>query len=145
LETPNKYQELRENWINLRKNKSKNEDDVVLQKLLGLIIDKTTKMAKEAKSDDFNSFVEKAIKAEYKQQLDSMKQGINNRLELMILEELLPQTLSIKDTSKIVDEVFEKISSGTKPNMGLMMKELKTYTNLDMKIVSKLVQEKLKK
>ena len=135
-----KYPVFRERWIKLRKNKDKSKEDIILQKLLGLIIDKTTKLAKEDKSEDLTKYIDKAIKSEYKQQLDSLNKGVKCEIEIKLLEDMLPKTLSEEETTIIITDILAK---GNKSNIGLVMKELKTIPNLDMKLASSLVKKLL--
>jgi len=135
-----KYPILRERWIKLRKNKDKSSEDIILQKLLGLIIDKTAKLAKEDKSENLTKYVDKAIKSEYKQQLDSLSKGVKCETEIKLLEDMLPKTLSEEETVNIILDILAR---NNKPNMGLVMKELRTIPNLDMKLTSNLVKKLL--
>jgi len=139
------YNDLREEWVHLRKiPKDKKKDiDFKKQEVLGLVIDKTMKEAKLDKSDEYNNYLLKSIKSEYKQCLDAFDKGVKCRDALNILSALLPQTLSEGDTKKAVIDILNVLD---KPNFGLVMKAVKQLDNfnkMDMKLVSKLTKELL--
>jgi len=134
------YQSIREEWIQLRKipKQDKLEIDFIKQAVIGLIIDKTTKLAKADSSVDYNKYLLQSIKSEHKQTLEAIKQGVDAQKQLDVLEALLPQSLSEEETTAIILDILTQYE---KPNMGLVMKELKKIDNVDMKIASKLVKE----
>jgi len=72
---------------------------------------------------------------------DQDKINILNQ-EVKIYESFLPKALSEDETSKIIDDIFSKIE---KPNIGLMMKELKVnhVEGLDMGLANKIIKQKL--
>jgi len=134
------YIDLRKEWISLRKSK----EDERKMKLLGLIIDKTLKFAKEDNSDNYDKYVMKAIKSEYKQQLDSLKQGVDSEYEISLLEEKLPKTKSKEETEEIIEKLLLEYESFMHtPDMGSLMKDLRGFNDIDLKMASKLVKEKL--
>jgi len=135
-----KFAAMRKQWIDLRKDKHKTANEVVLQKLLGLIMDKTSKLAKAAKSDSLANYLDAAIKSEYKQQLDSQSKGINCEAEIKFLKDYLPKTLSEEETTEVVNKIISRYEN---PNMGMIMKELKLVPDIDMKIASSLVKKLL--
>ncbi len=134
------YNSIRDEWIHLRKiqKNKKHEIDYIKQSILGLIVDKTIKLAKADYSADFDKYLLTAIKSEHKQTLDAVKQGVKDKERLSILESLLPNVLSEEETSDAITAVLSKFE---KPNMGLVMKELKKIDSIDMKLASKLVKE----
>jgi len=136
------YKDIREDWIHLRKIRKENklDIDVIKQGVLGLVIDKTNKLAKKDNSTDMEKYILQAIKSEYKQSTDSLKQGMDCRDAVDILESLLPKTLSEKETKNIIEQEIKKYSN---PNMGQIMKELKKIASINMKISSKIVKELL--
>jgi uncharacterized protein YqeY len=136
----NKYEKLRNIWITLRKNKDKSEEDIILQKVIGLIIDKVSKLAKVDKSEDLNKYLDQAIKGEYKQTLDSFSKGVKCETELNILKDMLPKTLSEEETTGIVTAILAR---SDKPNIGLIMNELRKTPGIDMKLASGLVKKLL--
>jgi len=136
------YKDLRDEWIHLRKipGIEKHEVDFIKQAVFGLIIDKIGKLAKKDNSSELDKYVEQAVKSEYKQTIDSLKQGVDCQHQVDILEALLPKTLSEEETSGTIIAIIARYEN---PNMGLVMKELKSMDNIDMKIASKWVKELL--
>ena len=138
-----KYKELREEWIRLRKMRA--DEKMVIgikkQQMYGLVIDKITKAAKEAKVEDpkdFDQFTLAAVKSEHKQWLDAKSQGVDCEYEITVLESLLPVALSEEETSGIVIALIARFET---PTMKDIMQELKTIEGIDMKIASKWVKE----
>jgi uncharacterized protein YqeY len=60
------------------------------------------------------------------------------------LESQMPKKMSEAETAEFIDELIAKFDS--KPNMGMLMKLIKSNTmlNIDMAIASKILKEKLK-
>ncbi len=110
------------------------------QTALELIIDKTKKMAKEKKSEDYEQFVQQAIKSELKQYEDAQSQGVDCLVEIDLLKGMLPETMSEEEISGTVIAIIAKFEN---PNMGQIMGELKKVEGIDMKIASKYVKELL--
>ena len=136
------YKDLRDEWIHLRKIKKvdKLDIDYIKQGVLGLVIDKIDKFAKKANSDNKDEHVQQAIKSELKQTLDAQKGGVQCQHEVDILTALLPQVLTQEETTGIIIAILARYE---KPNMGTVMKELKTFEGIDMSIASKLAKELL--
>ena len=67
--------------------------------------------------------------------------------EIDLLQSYLPEQLSNEEVNKIIDEVFAKVSPKSEKDMGLVMKEVNPLVKgkADMKEVSNLIKEKLKK
>ena len=65
--------------------------------------------------------------------------------EVDILNEYMPEQLSIEEVNKIIEEVFAKINPTSQKDMGLIMKEVtpKVKGKTDMGEVSKIIKEKL--
>ena len=111
-----------------------------------------TKPKDKIKSEDFFLTEQEEIavlKNLRKKSLESIKAYTNgNRLELAekekidlkIIEKFLPKELGEEETKKLVDEIFERLKT---KNIGLLMKELKVYDNINMKLASQLVRAKL--
>lgn len=135
-----KYTALREHWINLRKNKNKSSEDIKKQKLIGLIIDKTVKAAKKNKDENIPKYIFEAIKSEYKQQLDSLNSGVDCQFEVNFLKKQLPKKLPKEETKKVIEKLISELDN---PNMGMVMKELKKVSGIDMKIAATMVKELL--
>ena len=136
------YKSIRDEWIHLRKIKKeeKEEIDYIKQSVLGLIVDKINKLAKADNSNEYDKYTQQAIKSELKQTRDSLKQGVDCQKQVDILEALLPPMLSEKEMTDIILTIISKYE---KPNIGMIMKDLKSIENIDMKIASKLVKELL--
>lgn len=95
----------------------------------------------------------KVIKKQVKLRKDSISEyqkcgkidtveDLNN--EIAILEEYLPEEMSIEEVKKCIDEVFAELNPSSIKDMGSVMKRLgEKITNADMKEVSRLVKEKL--
>ena len=95
----------------------------------------------------------KVIKKQVKLRKDSISEyqkcgkmdtveDLNN--EIAILEEYLPEEMSIEEAKKCIDEVFAELNPSSIKDMGSVMKRLgEKITNADMKEVSRLVKEKL--
>ncbi len=68
------------------------------------------------------------------------------KIDLSIIEKFLPKELSEEETKKLVESIFQKlktVSIGT-ITMGSVMEELKFSDDVNMKLASQLVREKLK-
>lgn len=76
----------------------------------------------------------KVVKDE--QKLEELKK------EMEIYDSFLPKTLSEEETTKVVEEIISKIEN---PNIGLVMKELKSahIEGLDMATANKIIRKKL--
>ena len=55
------------------------------------------------------------------------------------LEDEMPKKLNVDETREFIRQVIEKFE--TKPNKGMIMKQLKENSNIDMSIAAKLVNE----
>ena len=136
------YQSIREEWMHLRKipKTDKLVIDYKKQNVLEMVVDKVLKAAKDKKSEDFDSFVQAAVKSELKQFEDAHSQGVDCQTEIDILSALMPDTLSEEEISGTVIAIIARYEN---PNMGLVMKDLKEIEGIDMKIASKYVKELL--
>ena len=69
----------------------------------------------------------------------------NYQKEIEILQEYMPEPLSLEEVEKVIDEAFEKIKPTSPKQMGLIMKEVtpKVKGKFDMGEVSKIIKEKL--
>jgi len=134
------YQSIREEWIHIRKipSTNKHEVDFIKQAVLGLIVNKTSNMLKDAGKGNHDDYVAQAVKSEYKQTIDALSQGVDCQIQVDILEALMPKTLSAEETSGTIIAIIARYDN---PNMGLVMKELKAIEGLDMKMASKMVKE----
>lgn len=69
----------------------------------------------------------------------------NYQKEIEVLQEYMPEPLSLEEVEKVIDEAFEKIKPTSPKQMGLIMKEVtpKVKGKFDMGEVSKIIKEKL--
>ena len=65
--------------------------------------------------------------------------------EVEILNEYMPEQLSMEEVNKIIEEAFAKVNPTSQKGMGLIMKEVtpKVKGKADMGEVSKIIKEKL--
>ena len=65
--------------------------------------------------------------------------------EIKVLENYLPEQLSIEEVIKIIDEIMEEVKPESSKDMGKVMKEAqaKLKGKADMKEVSSIIKEKL--
>jgi len=136
------YKSIRDEWIHIRKipNEDKMEADYVKQATLGLIVNKVDTMLKSAGKGNHDDYVAQAVKSEYKQTIDALSQGVDCQIQVDVLEALMPQTLSEEETSGTILAIIARYD---KPNMGMIMKDLKAVEGVDMKLASKMVKELL--
>lgn len=69
----------------------------------------------------------------------------NTQKEVEILNEYMPEQLSIEEVNKIIDEAFLKLNPTSSKDMGLIIKEVspKVKGRTDMGEVSKIIKDKL--
>ena len=67
------------------------------------------------------------------------------KAEIKILEEYLPEQLSLEEVNKIIDEIFGEVKPEGPKDMGKVMKEanVKLKGKTDMKTVSEIIKGKL--
>lgn len=67
--------------------------------------------------------------------------------EITLLQSFLPKQLDSDELNKIIDEVFKKVNPQSEKDMGIIMKEVTPLVKgkADMKEVSNIIKEKLKK
>lgn len=67
------------------------------------------------------------------------------RREVEILNEYMPEQLSLDEVNQIIDEVFEHVQPTSPKQMGMIMKEVnpKVRGKFDMGEVSKIIKDKL--
>lgn len=65
--------------------------------------------------------------------------------EIEVLEEYLPEQLSVEEVNKTIDEIFDLVKPTSPKDMGLVMKEatLRLKGKADMKQVSEIIKDKL--
>ena len=73
------------------------------------------------------------------------KEEIDNKIEIVILQDFLPEQMSEEDINKLVIEAINETDAKELKDIGKVMGFLKTKIqgNADMGIVSKLVKENL--
>ena len=105
---------------------------------------------KELADADVLSVIEKMIKQRRESiaQFDSAGRkdlSDQERAEIAVLEEYLPQALSPAELEAIVTETISALGAGSLKEMGAVMAELrpKVSGRADMSVVSKLVRERL--
>lgn len=109
----------------INKKKELTDDEVIA------VISKQIKM----RNDSINEF-EKANR------MDLVEQ---NKKEIAILNEYMPEQLSEDDINKIIEEAFNKINPTSSKDMGLIMKEVspKLKGRADMGKVNAIIKEKI--
>ena len=107
-------------------NKKEDNDDLVLD-----VITKQIKMRKESIVDFEKGGREDLIE--------------KTKAEIKILEEYLPEQLSLEEVNKIIDEIFGEVKPEGPKDMGKVMKEanVKLKGKTDMKTVSEIIKGKL--
>lgn len=68
-----------------------------------------------------------------------------NKKEIAILEEYMPEQLSTEELNKIIDKVFEEVKPTSMKDMGLIMKSISPLVKgkADMSDVNKIIKERL--
>jgi len=59
------------------------------------------------------------------------------KIDLKIIEQFLPKELSEEKTKEIIEKVIQKLNT---KDIGLIMKELKQYKNINMGLASKIIR-----
>ncbi|MBQ8218899.1 MAG: GatB/YqeY domain-containing protein [Bacilli bacterium] len=131
----------------------KNKDSFslgVIRMVKGAIQLETINKKKELTDDEVIAVISKQIKMrndsinefEKANRLDLVEQ---NKKEIAILNEYMPEQLSEDDINKIIDEAFNKINPTSSKDMGLIMKEVspKLKGRADMGKVNAIIKEKI--
>ena len=109
-------------------------------KVLGFLLDKSQKIAKEDKNrEPIDSDIETAAKALMKQAEQSKVLLMDVDYEMEVLKEFMPKQLSYEDTEKIIKDIL----TYTEKNQGKIFGEIKKkYSDLkiDMKVASEIVK-----
>lgn len=68
-----------------------------------------------------------------------------NKKEIAILEEYMPEQLSEEEIIKIIDKVFEEVQPTSMKDIGMIMKSISPLVKgkADMSLVNKLIKERL--
>lgn len=104
----------------------------------------------ELTDDDVTSVISKQIKMRN----DSIKEFASagrddlveqNKREIEILNEYMPEQLSLDELNVIIDKVFSDVKPTSQKDMGIIMKSLSPLVKgkADMSLVNKLVKERL--
>lgn len=105
---------------------------------------------RDLNDDEVIAIIAKQIKMR-KDSIEQFKKGSRDDLvettqkEIDILNEYMPEQLSLEEINKIIDEVFEIVKPTGSKDLGLIMKEIspKVKGKADMSEVNKLIKEKL--
>ena len=104
----------------------------------------------EVNDDTLINVISKQIK-QLKESIKDFEKGDRSDLiekakyEISVLEEYLPEPLSIDEVEKIISEIVEELDAKTMKDMGKVMNKAKERINgrFDMSEVSKIIREKL--
>lgn len=68
-----------------------------------------------------------------------------NKKEIAILEEYMPEQLSEEEIIKIIDKVFEEVQPTSMKDIGMIMKSISPLVKgkADMSLINKLIKERL--
>lgn len=105
---------------------------------------------RDLNDEEVIAIIAKQIKMR-KDSIEQFKKGSRDDLvettqkEIDILNEYMPEQLSLEEINKIIDEVFEFVKPTGSKDLGLIMKEIspKVKGKADMSEVNKLIKEKL--
>lgn len=105
---------------------------------------------RDLNDEEVIAIIAKQIKMR-KDSIEQFKKGSRDDLvettqkEIDILNEYMPEQLSLEEINKIIDEVFEIVKPTGSKDLGLIMKEIspKVKGKADMSEVNKLIKEKL--
>lgn len=105
---------------------------------------------RDLNDEEVIAIIAKQIKMR-KDSIEQFQKGSRNDLvemtqkEIEVLNEYMPEQLSIEEINKIIDEVFEFVKPTSNKDLGLIMKEIspKVKGKADMSEVNKLIKEKL--
>jgi hypothetical protein len=108
--------------------------------ILTMILAETLNIAKADGNREANeSDVTAAVKRIAKMADQSLAQGVVGAdKEVEYLKQFAPKVLSEDETRTIVCNIIQSVGKG---NMGVIMKELKTYQGIDMALASKIAKE----
>lgn len=105
---------------------------------------------RELNDEEIISIISKQIKTR-KDSINEFKKGSRDDLieatskEIDILNEYLPEPLTLEEVSKIIDDVFAKVNPTSMKDMGKIMKEITPLVKgrYDMNEISSMVRSKL--
>ena len=127
------YKELTQEYLKVRK-----EKDTLKIKVLGLLIDKIQKSAKNNKSEDYDIFLDISLKSEIKQ----CQQAVDNKVqgsiqEMQVLQSLLSPSIDTDELVKIILDIKANNESAT---IGDIAKILKTIEGVDMSVAMVIIK-----
>lgn len=137
------------------KNSMKNKDSFrlgVIRMVKGAVQLEKINKKRELTDEEIIDVISKQIKLRKDSINEFIKAGRNDlvdntKREVEILNEYMPEQLSIEEVNRIINESFEKIKPTSPKDMGIIMKEVTPLLKgkTDMGEVSKIIKEKLNK
>lgn len=137
------------------KNSMKNKDSFrlgVIRMVKGAVQLEKINKKRELTDEEIIDVISKQIKLRKDSINEFIKAGRNDlvdntKREVEILNEYMPEQLSIEEVNRIINESFEKIKPVSPKDMGIIMKEVTPLLKgkTDMGEVSKIIKEKLNK
>ena len=144
---------MRERILEDLKNAMKSQDKKrlsVIRMVKGAIQMEELNVKHELNDDEVIAIISKQIKSRKESILEFEKGGRDDLIEqtkseIVILEEYMPEQLSIDEVNKNIDEVFSLVNPTSNSDMGRIMGELnkRLKGKTDMSTVSSIVKEKL--
>ena len=128
------WKKLNADFISARKNKDKELSNALL-----MLVDGTTKLAKENLEQPNNKHLMMFCKSYLKRLVKAKELGVENQFEIELTKSFLPQTMSEEETKEFVEMTVKMID---KPNIGSVMKALKASgKSLDFKLANRFVRD----
>lgn len=142
-------EKLKNDMIDAMKNKEK-ERLIVIRMVKAGMDQEHIDRKREINDELLTEVVQRQIKMR-KESITEFEKGGRNDLiektqeEIKILEEYLPEQLSLEEVNKVIDEIFALIKPEGVKDMGKVMKEAnaKLKGKTDMKTVSEIIRGKL--
>lgn len=104
----------------------------------------------ELTDDDVIKVISKQIKMRKESIIQFEEAGRNdlveqNKKEIAILEEYMPEQLSTEELNEVIDKVFEEVKPTSMKDMGLIMKSISPLVKgkADMSDVNRIIKERL--
>ena len=146
---------MRERILNDLKEAMKAQDKeklTVIRMVKGAIQMEELNVKHELTDDEIITIISKQIKTR-KESIVEFTKGNRQDLidktesEIKILEEYMPEQLSVEEVNEIIEKVFEEVAPTGMSDMGKLMGKLNPLLKgkADMGLVSKIVKEKLEK
>ena len=142
-------EKLKSDMIDAMKNKEKEKLTVIRMVKVGMDQEHIDRK-REINDELLTEVVQRQIKMR-KESITEFEKGGRNDLiektqeEIKILEEYLPEQLSLEEVNKAIDEIFAEVKPEGIKDMGKVMKEAnaKLKGKTDMKTVSEIIKGKL--